>query len=365
MIPKRPMHNDSMPVTAQELIVAPRGRSLCLATAELIDESIAAAWMEAGFRPEDRTKIDDLVRALRRLHPDVIRGWTDLRSFVGPVSHAVDSAMGWQEPEAEDVVAADPAVIDALVPIADAILASPAAAWWQTPLDLGTLRHTSRYDGEQVPRRPHLDGNAERLGAWRRSEVIGNHRDQLELPDDPTAPYSGVWWSSPSGREIGSSTRALEGLGSVKLVWEEDSFGQADALIWPLAATESPRVYEIDGPDAWSRLVRRYPLDVSASRRHDWYRATGRDGGWQIPDYVAISADWDAIHLTVSGYLSTALRGVPVAGGFATVLAGWDPDQSWWLTDVLTIAGPAEHWRLNEDPDAPDADWHQLTAPER
>lgn len=356
------MHNERMPVTAQELVAAPRGRSLCLATAELIDESIAAAWMEAGFRPEDRTKIDELVRTLEGLQLDGVRGWTDPLSLVGPVSHAVDFAMGWQEPEAEDVVAADPAVIAALLPIATAVLASPAAAWWQTPVDLDTLRYTSRYDGNHPARPPRLDGTAGLVADWRRSAVIGNHRDQLELPADPTAPYSGVWWSSPSGNNpIPTSTRALAGLGSIKLIWEEDSFDQSDALVWPLALTSPARVYEIDGPDAWSELVARYPLDVSASRRHDWYRATGRDGGWQVPDYVAVAADWDAIHLTAAGYLSTVLRALPAGDGYATVLAGWDPDQTWWLADLLQIVGPAEHWHQVETPGWPDVSWELIS----
>ncbi|WP_157683479.1 hypothetical protein [Microlunatus soli] len=355
-----------MSLTAQELVAAPRGRSLCLATAEVIDESVAAAWMGAGFRPEDRTKVDELGRVLDRLDVAAVRGWTDPLVFIGPVAHAVDFAMAWQEPEAEDVVAADPAVIEALLPIGEAILASPAAGWWQSPIDLSTLRHTSKYDDAHPPEPPGLAGAADLVRDWRRSAVIGNHRDQLELPDDPTAPYSGVWWSSPSGRNpIPTSTRTLDGLGSIKLVWEEDSFGQCDALVRPLAVTGSPRVYEIDCPQAWTELVRRYPLDVSASRRHDWYRATGRDGGWLIPDYVAVAADWDAIHLTVAGYLSTALRALPVVDGHATVLAGWDPDQTWWLADLLQLAGPAEHWRSVESADGPDLGWQPVSAPGR
>jgi hypothetical protein len=31
-------------------------------------------------------------------------------------------------------------------------------------------------------------------------------------------------------------------------------------------------------------------------------------------------------------------------GGARTMLAGWDPDQTYWLTDILTLAGSAVTW---------------------
>jgi hypothetical protein len=133
-------------------------------------------------------------------------------------------------------------------------------------------------------------------------------------------------------------------LAAIELIWHEDSMGESDALVWPLVTTRSPRTYEITGPHDWIDLVGRYPLDVTSSRRHDWYRVTGRDGTWLIPDYAAVAADWDAIHLSVAGYLTTATRQLAIADQAATVLAGWDPDQTWWLTDILQAAGPAQHW---------------------
>lgn len=70
--------------------------------------------------------------------------------------------------------------------------------------------------------------------------------------------------------------------------------------------TADTRVYEITGPDAWADLVGRYPMDVSRARRHDWWRTTRRAGRWLIPDYLAVTADFDAVHLSVAGYLTTA-----------------------------------------------------------
>jgi hypothetical protein len=88
-------------------------------------------------------------------------------------------------------------------------------------------------------------------------------------------------------------------------------------------------------------------MDVSNCRRHDWRRATGRDGCWLIPDFAAVAQDYDAVHVSIAGYLVTAGRALPVGGAW-TVLAGWDPDQTYWLTDILTLAGPATNW-VNPD----------------
>ncbi len=87
---------------------------------------------------------------------------------------------------------------------------------------------------------------------------------------------------------------------------------------------------------------------------------TGRAGTWLIPDWSAVAADWDAVHVSVAGYLTTATRALPVADGTAaTMLAGWNPDQTWWLTDILatTTPHPAESWHNPEDPDGSDFGW--------
>lgn len=100
---------------------------------------------------------------------------------------------------------------------------------------------------------------------------------------------------------------------------------------------------------------------MSASRRHDWYRTTGRAGAWCIPDWAAVAQDWDAVHVSVAGYLTTATRALDLADGTtATMLAGWNPDQTWWLTDaVTTTTAQPEHWVNPQDLDGPDFAWRR------
>jgi len=141
------------------------------------------------------------------------------------------------------------------------------------------------------------------------------------------------------------TTRGLPSLGAIRLALAEDGFGWQLARCWPVAAPANARVYEISRPDQWARLVECYPFDVSRSRRHDWWRATGWTGRWLIPDYAAAAADWDAIHVSVAGYLSTAGIALPADASARTMLAGWDPDATWWLNDILSFTQPAELWQ--------------------
>jgi hypothetical protein len=277
-------------------------------------------------------------------------GATDAAALLAALADAVSWATYWQEPDAWDRQLATPAARDALSPVAAAVAAAPAAAWWWTPAALDDQHYVEWID----PRHDHspsLTGAPAKLAAWRRDTLADEDR-AAERPADPRAPWSGHWWSTPALSGLPATTRAAAGLGAVALALTEDAMGWHEARVWPVQARPGARVYEITGPAAWTELVRRYPLEVTRSRRHDWFRATGRAGRWLIPDYAAVAADWDAVHLTVAGYLSTAGAAGPVDRKVATVLAGWNPDQTWWLTDALTLGGPAAYW-VNPEGDGP------------
>ncbi len=130
----------------------------------------------------------------------------------------------------------------------------------------------------------------------------------------------------------------------------EDPFGARTATVRAVRADRTARVYEVTGPDAWLALASDHPLEVTASRRHDWYRSTGWDGRWVVPDWPSVARDWDAVHVPVTGYLATAGRALPVddGPGARTVLTGWDPGTTWWLADVVEL-GPPVVWLAGED----------------
>ncbi|MCQ1999614.1 hypothetical protein [Arthrobacter zhaoxinii] len=128
----------------------------------------------------------------------------------------------------------------------------------------------------------------------------------------------------------------------------EDSAGLEEATVIPVSGTG--RTLRIRSPEDWIALCRAYPLEVTASRRHNWFQTTGRIGRWVIPDWEQAAERWDAVHLTVLGYLRSAGRALAVDAGTASVIAGWDPDSILWLTDrVREIEGPRQIWRRSAD----------------
>ncbi len=140
----------------------------------------------------------------------------------------------------------------------------------------------------------------------------------------------------------------LAGVGraaGVGLVLVEECSGDfEEALVWSVEVDSAARVYEIESSAAWVELVLAHPLDVSRSKRGDWARTTGRDGAWAMPDWRSVSQEWDGVHLTVAGYLSAATRALALGDGRATVMAGFSPDETYWLGDVVRV-GEGRRWR--------------------
>jgi hypothetical protein len=263
---------------------------------------------------------------------------------------AVDFASYWEEPDAEDQGFAGEAAREALRPVAEAVAAAAAGIadvrWWTKTVDGSRQRHTQFLDQQPSPE-PVLTGAAELVRAWL-ADTREDERSAHDRPEDPAASHSGRWWSSPALSGLPVTTRGLPSLGAVGLVLYEGGFGGRPARCWPVVPQDGARVYEVCGPGQWAELVDRYPLDVSNSRRHAWQPTTGWAGRWLIPDYAAVAADWDAIHVSVAGYLTTAGIAIPAAGNASTMLAGWDPDATWWLNDVLSFTSPPEDWREDD-----------------
>lgn len=333
--------------------------------AHLLNEDVWSAWLHAAWNLGDPGGyVEVLLAALAEVDAAPVRAWRDPLAFVEPMAESVSSAMYWQPPHDQDVVLTDSRIAAVLRPVAEVVAEAPATDWWTTPVDLSALRYTSLFDNE-APSPPVLEGARGRLNGWRERRTR-EESDAADRPADPAAPLSAFWWCTPVEEPLVTTTRPLPGLGSVELVWEEDDFGLSDAEIWPLAPTRAPRVWEIDGPESWTRLVDRYPLEMTNARRHDWYRVTGRVGRWCIPDWNAVAADWDAVHLTVAGYLTTATRACILADGeSATVLGGWNPDQTWWLTDVLAEASGPQRWHDSGGASGTDLVWQPLPSSDR
>lgn len=353
-----------MTLQGEVLLEGPRGRRLCLELAMELNQDIRTAVFWLGYEldsgrgtsrvlltmvsGEDSvadqaaasnsgTSEDQLAAALTALDSTSLSDSSSLSGTMIQLAleRSVDTARYWQPPDGEDVLAALPAVRAALLPLADRVLRAPGVQWW----DEGRAVEQWAIDWRPADDPAPLPGNLRQaLSSWGRNERAEEARAALDRPSDPHAPVSGWWWSFQRGllRSVG---HLPAGLGLV-----EDSLGWLEATAIPVRGTG--RTLEIRTPEDWTELCRRFPLEVTASRRHDWFNTTGRDGRWVIPDWEQAAAEWDAVHLTVLGYLRGAGRALQVDTGTATVIAGWDPDCTIWLTDgVREREGPRQAWQ--------------------
>ncbi|WP_309134597.1 hypothetical protein [Cellulomonas sp.] len=361
-----------MDLDPDALLAGPRGRRLCLAVARAAAEldpghdtqPLRDALFHAGYhldpgagrslvRMWSAGRVDDVElphpspAAVAALLDEVPLTGLDARTLLLALVHAVDHARYWQEPDGEDVLAATPPVRDALRRVAAQLVTDPETAWWSSP---------APRDDQWVVDLPHaspappVEGDAAAwLARWRADEVADEERARGDRPSDVRAPHTGSWWSVPAFARLTTTTRALGADGPLGLWCVEDGAGWEEAHVRRVVVPTGARVLEVDGPDAWADLCRRHPLEVTAGRRHDWFRVTGRDGRWCLPDWSRVAQEADAVHVTVAGYLTTAGRAVPVDDGLATVLAGWDPDRTYWLTDVEPAATPGRRWQMGRD----------------
>lgn len=181
------------------------------------------------------------------------------------LGRSVDAAMYWQEPDGEDMLAGLPVIRAALVPLAEQIMTSPHTQWWERPrrTEQWAVDWRSAEDPAPLPKDPRHT-----LTAWARNVRAEEVQAARERPRDPRANVSGTWWSIPHGlvHTVGCLPAGLS------LV--EDSLGWEEATAVPVRGTG--KTFEIRTADDWVSLCRRFPLEVTASRRHDWFRVTDR-----------------------------------------------------------------------------------------
>lgn len=328
---------------AQVLLSAPRGRRLCwevLEKAPLITSpEDTTPWTPLPDQSPELL-LSSARAALRHVDLDALQRVQDPALLLPALAASVDSARYWQGPDDTDLALHSPDVQDLLLPVAEAVLQCPAALWWDDPVDVRDQhRATEQRDDAQPPGNP--DSGAE-LAEWRRATVQDEKRAAKERPADPAANWGGWWWSAPALTDLIASASTIPGSRTpLGLILVEDSPGARRMHVQPVEIDPAAQVYEVSGPDDWALLVAAHPLKVTSSRRHDWWRATGWSGPWVIPDWAAVAEHWDGVHVTVNGYLSTAGLPVTVASGEdRTMLAGWNPGTTWWLTDLARL-GPA------------------------
>lgn len=318
----RAMSDDVPALTVDTLLTGPRGRDLCFA---LLPDPPPTL-----FGPVPADAAEAMRAAVGRWDPASLTRST----LHAALLTSVDDAMYWQAPwEHEAFLAAD-GVVEALRPVAEVVAAHPDTAWWTRPCP---VRQWSLHPwGRPVAG----DGPGVVLPQEVETFMAKAEDDELRFRawrEAGEGPVGGIWWTQPPMR----FTRAQipEAFDLI-----EDSDAPEEVSAYPVRG--HGRVLEICGPEDWVALCREHPFEVTESRRADWGAVTGRQGRWFLPDWRSVARDWDGVHLTVAGYLSTATRALMLddpptgaltddGGGRACLMAGFDPDATLWLTDVV------------------------------
>jgi hypothetical protein len=251
-------------MTAPVLLEGPRGRRLCLELAKQLDEDVWIAASQMSYEldsgsgksviylstpgetpvPPPAPSPEEFAARLKSLD---ISGLTE-NQVQTALERAVDNARYWQEPDGDDVLAGLPAVVEALGPLAEEAMAMSGVQWWWQPRQVQqwAIDWRSFDDPAPLPKTPEKT-----LANWARQELEEEVRAARERPSDPSANYSGTWWSIPQGlvQTVGQLPAGLS------LV--EDSFGEEAATA--IAVHGSGRTLEVQNAQDWMELCRSFP----------------------------------------------------------------------------------------------------------
>jgi hypothetical protein len=173
-------------------------------------------------------------------------------------------------------------------------IAAQQASWWD-PLDRSS----------QVWLSPNP---AEPTAAGFRVEL---RRFSLQTPK----PLKAMWTSALFG---GNSS-----------MWLDHPEGPDEPFFWLLTVAPEARVVEINSPADWSEFATHY-RDQTVGYTYAVNRRRTAELARVDPDWSSVAAEWDAVHLSIGGYLTA--EDVPLTqDGVTTELRGWNLESTVWL----------------------------------
>jgi hypothetical protein len=329
-----------MPVlTSEHLLHGPRGRRLCWELVDQLTFDRTGRYELFPMRlsaPGGAVPLKEMVAfcneklAIAMAYP--LEERIDGHLLLALLRSVVGSARYWQPPDEVDQWLMECEVAKVLRPVATAIASHPLTRWWASDIArdsqhciVPTLAKSIAYDPARA------------LSDW-----VASIRSETTRWTGPHA--SGVWWTGPVSPLIAQTTRAHPGWGIVGLSLIEDAPGLRDLATAPSSIKRDVRVFEVHTTNDWRTLVKLAPLDVTRARGNDWSATTGLDRQWLVPHWEKIAEKIDGIHLSLGGYL--ALAGVPIEmePGVTSLIAGWNPDTTYWITDVIAHDGAIVDW---------------------
>ncbi len=206
-----------------------------------------------------------------------------------------------------DLIAAElPALARERAAQARAVIEHPGTAWWFDDIDLDSQTWVS------------IHGTLQKLIYGTPPNTMG--WDRPEKPSRSWERYA----QKPFGNQI-TSTLYGPHLTS-KLVGYDERVGDLWCKFplewWSMRFLEEVRVFEIHGPADWHDLCVRYP-------------AKGTEDDRLVPNWGAVAEEWDGVHLSFGGLLTTEQNRYESPAGW-TMLNSWHAEQTYWLRALKT-----------------------------
>ncbi len=241
------------------------------------------------------------------------------------LTSATDRGKYWESPDGEDLLAATDDLRSALRQVAEHVTASGFTSWWYSPIEK-ERQQVVTWTGVLPPvlREP--------------TSILHQLCVMQRAPGFPSPP-----------RVMPSSTRSLADGSPAGLWFVEDNLGELRAESIRLTVLDEPSVFEIASAVDWAELCVRYPLEYAESGdgagRSSLHNRANR---LVVPDWVRVAEKYHGVHLQVGAYL--AASALPIdAGNALSVVAGWNPDETLWLSSAVSYSGERTQWVLEEN----------------
>lgn len=210
------------------------------------------------------------------------------------------------------------------------ILAQPSASWWFEPMDRESQVWVSR--DENPPSKDSLVTPSEPPTRWERYAL---------------KPVDGLFTSTMVG-DISPMAATIDfGVGDFRPWYEDPPYA-----VWRMNVDASARIFEIHGSDDWHRLCVEYPAEGNSGRNEPDF---SRDAGRLVPDWSKVAREWDAVHLSFGGYMTSEQVRVESEHGW-TYHWAWHHEATLWLRWMFNGCERLEDYQRDEF-ESPDFDY--------
>ena len=208
--------------------------------------------------------------------------------------------------------------------LARSILEHPGSSWWFQPPDLEHQCWIYTPAGLNYNTWLSPAGEPPDTAHWRRPASPPGHWEKYA--------------QKPLGNQV---TSTLFGNISSKLMAYDEGAGDYDCIFplecWQLGIQQDVSVYEVHGPESWHELCVRYPAECEQD-------------GLLVPDWGAAAEDWDGVHVSFGGLLSSEQARYESPEGWS-MHNWWHSEMTYWLRSLTATARRLPNYERVEGPE--------------